>query len=196
MEKGVKNLQHLARLAEKRQKDNVPSQINTTLGSEPMPPSTGIIPSSSYFPSSSSICPPRNSLGSIPDDSGIELSTNDLDTSDEFSPGTTRSVRGASGSSIPSSFSSSRRASTIFPHPSLPPSLQQQTPGPSPELVQRSKASSMGSMPAVWSSLPPHNSHMQPSPPQHDPMALHRGSLPSIHSIISPRPGAPAFSHP
>ncbi|KAI9694981.1 MAG: hypothetical protein M1822_000598 [Bathelium mastoideum] len=200
MEKGVKNLQHLARLAEKREKDDRSGQINTTFGDGSVPLATGFIPSSSSYPPSSSTRPPRDSLGSLPDDSGIELSNNDIDTSDEFSPPTTRSVRGASGSSIQSiqsSFPSSRRASTVFAHPPLPPGMQQQTPGQSPELVQRGKAGSIGSASAIWSSLPAQNAHMQPGPPQHDLAALHRGgSLPSIHSIISSRPGAPAFSHP
>ena len=189
MEKGVKNLQHLARVAEKRQNDSLPAHINTAFNGALPPPPTGL-PSSSSYPSSSSTRP-RNSL----DDSGIELSNTEMDTSDELSPATTRSTRGASGSSIPSNFSGSRRPSTMFPHP--PPfGVQQQTPGQSPELVGRSKAGSVGSASAMWSALATQNPQMQSTPPQYDPMALHRGSLPSIHAMLSPRPGAPVFPRP
>ena len=196
MERGLKNIQHLARQAEKRQKDILPAQIHTGFTSGPPPPTTGNIPSSSSYPSSSSTHPPRTSFGSLPDDSGIELSNAEMDASDEFSPATTRSVRGASGSSIPSSFSGSRRTSAMFPPPPVPLGLQQQTPGQSPEMLQRNKAVSVSSASGLWSNLPMQNPQMPSNPSQHDPMALHRGSLPSIHTMLSPQPGAPAFSHP
>ncbi|KAI9702689.1 MAG: hypothetical protein M1820_006073 [Bogoriella megaspora] len=194
MEKGFKNLQHLARLAEKRQRDSIPSQINTSLAVAPPPRSSNsTIPSSSSYPPSSSTRPPRNSLGSLPDDSGIEMSTTDMDAADEMSPSTNRSNRHPSGSSMPSSFPSSRRQSQAFQP--FPPSLQQ-TPMQSPEMPQRTKAGSFGSAPVMWPTLPPSTTNAPVM--HHDHSLLHRGSLPSIHSMLGPRPapapGPPTFT--
>jgi hypothetical protein len=199
MEKGIKNLQHFARLAEKRQRDGgmgLPSDVNTTYVGVPPPPSSSeTMPSSSSIPPSARTRPPRNSLGSC--DSGIDLSNNEMDCSDEMSPGSSMRSNVISSASLPSSssnYSSSSRRASMFPP--LPPGHSgfQQTPAQSPELVQRTKAGSVGSAPAMWSGLPPSTNTGAPMPMQHqDSMALHRGSLPSIHSMLSSRQG-PAFT--